>query len=793
MKITRIPRIRNHRIYREFSWPADLPDFARFNVIYGWNGAGKTTLSNLFRHLQTKLPLHEGEAQFLIEDRIVQHTELASVPLPSIRVFNRDSVDRAIFELPGKQLSPIYFLGEDSVEKQKRIEELKKDLEKAQRDNGKWLGKKTAAERERDTFCTAEAKAIKNLLTVAGGGPYNNYDSRPFKQALNVISTDTAKSLLSEDEAARCLAAKDAKVKEKIASISGDFSDFSTLTSETQLLLSRSVVSNTIEQLVKNPSLADWINRGMDFHNQDEGPCVCGFCDQPLPTSRLDSLRAHFNDEFNKFMRDVEAHTEKIEDAQKGLDTLRLPEKSLFYEHLLPRYEKAVATLEQQRLSVKLYFDALLRALRAKKERPFEPLELQSFLSILRADSSAGWLLKILDVIGTGTITIGAMHGTDAVKQINQLIEEHNNHTDNFHQVVASSRKKLEHSHVASVLPKFQELSAAVCVAEEKVNETSASSKQLQQEIIDLEREIRQHQRPAEELNTEMHSYLGRAELKFEVRETGYLITRDGKPAQHLSEGERTAIAFMYFLKSLEDAGFNLSTGIVVVDDPVSSLDANSLYSAFGFLKERTKGAGQLFILTHNFTFFRQVRNWFYKLPGQNKKDIALQPARFYMLTAKTHNNERCASLEPLDTLLHRFESEYHYLFKRVYDEALRARTVSMEANYGIPNIARRVLETFLAFRLPGNPGELHQQLEQIRFDVAKKTRILRFLHTHSHYGQIAEPEHDLSVLAETQAILQDLLALIRDVDPEHYAGMEALMDPLPAPPIASAVEGAAA
>jgi wobble nucleotide-excising tRNase len=793
VKITRIPRIRNHRIYREFSWPTDLPDFARFNVIYGWNGAGKTTLSNLFRHIQTKLPLNEGEAQFLIDNRIVQHTELASVPLPAIRVFNRDSVDRTIFDLPGKQLSPIYFLGEDSVEKQKHIEEVKSNLEMSQRDSRKWLGKQTSAEREREAFCAAEAKAIKNLLTVAGGGSYNNYDSRLFKQTLNVISGDPAISVLSEEDATQFIAEKDAKVKEKIASVSGNFSDLSALTLETQLLLSRSVVSNAIERLVQNPSLAGWINRGLDFHNQDQDSCVCAFCEQPLLTSRLDSLRAHFNDEFNKFMSDVGAHIQKIENAQKSLDSLRPPEKSLFYEHLLPRYEKAVATLGQQRFSVKLYFDALLKALRAKKEHPFEPLELQSFLSVLNVDSNAGWLFKLLDFIGTGTITIGAMHGTDAVKHINQLVVEHNNHTDNFQQTVAAARTKLEHSHIVSVLPKYQELSAAVIKAKDKVGETNATSKRLQQEITDLEREIRQHQRPAEELNAEMHSYLGRAELKFEVRETGYSITRDGKPALHLSEGERTAIAFMYFLKSLEDAGFNLRTGIVIVDDPVSSLDTNSLYSAFGFLKERTKEAGQLFILTHNFTFFRQVRNWFYKLPGQSKKDIALQPARFYMLTAKTHNNERCASIEPLDSLLHRFESEYHYLFKRVFDEALRGPAISMEANYGIPNIARRVLETFLAFRLPGNPGELHQQLEQIRFDVAKKTRILRFLHTHSHYGQIAEPEHDLSVLAETQPILQDLLALIRDVDPEHYAGMEALMDRLPAPTIAPAVESVAA
>jgi wobble nucleotide-excising tRNase len=779
MKIVRIPRIRGHRIYREFSWPADLPDFARFNLIYGGNGTGKTTLSNLFRHLQTKLPLAEGEAQYLIDDRLVAHTDLSSVPLPAIRVFNRDSVDRSIFELPGKELSPIYFLGEGSADKQKRIELLKKDLSDAQQAFITWAERKSDVEREREAFCSAEARAIKNLLTAAGGGPYNNYDSRGFKQAIAELLQEGGSAALSEEQTAQFIAAKDAKAKDKIADIDGAFPDLIALSSETQILLKRSVVSNAIDALARNPPLAKWINEGLNFHNHLGEASICRFCEQPLPESRLEALRAHFNDEFNKFLRDVTTEIEKIEAAQRALTEVKLPEKSQFYEYLLPRYENAKETFDQQRLSIKVYFDALLHALRTKKDKPFDILELQPFISILGTDSKAGWLLKIFDFIGTGTVTIGALHGLEAVKQINELIAEHNGHTENFQQTVATARKKLEKSLVAAAIPKYQELSTAMSSGESKANEASEWAQQLQLEIKSLEREIRQHQRPAEQLNEEIQSFLGRAELRFEVKDTGYSITRNGKPALNLSEGERTAIAFMYFLKSLEDAAFDLSTSIVVIDDPVSSLDANSLYSAFGFLKERTKSAGQLFILTHNFTLFRQIRNWFYKLPGKNKK-LAQQPAHFYMIASKTHGNERCASLEPLDSLLHRFESEYHYLFKRVYDEAHRVESTSMEANYGIPNIARRVLETFLAFRMPGNPGELHQQLEQIQFDVAKKTRILRFLHTHSHYGQIAEPEHDLSVLAETQPILQDLLELIRNVDPPHYEGMVALMDPLP-------------
>ena len=97
----------------------------------------------------------------------------------------------------------------------------------------------------------------------------------------------------------------------------------------------------------------------------------------------------------------------------------------------------------------------------------------------------------------------------------------------------------------------------------------------------------------------------------------GYQIIRNKDKAENLSEGEKTAIAFLYFLKSLEDKSFDLKKGIVVIDDPVSSLDTNALFQAFGYVKDRTKDAGQLIILTHSHSFFRLVKNWFNHLPNR--------------------------------------------------------------------------------------------------------------------------------------------------------------------------------
>ncbi len=48
MAITHIRRLREWGIFHDFTWPADLPEFKKYNLIYGWNWFSKTTLSRIF-------------------------------------------------------------------------------------------------------------------------------------------------------------------------------------------------------------------------------------------------------------------------------------------------------------------------------------------------------------------------------------------------------------------------------------------------------------------------------------------------------------------------------------------------------------------------------------------------------------------------------------------------------------------------------------------------------------------------------------------------------------------------
>lgn len=371
-----------------------------------------------------------------------------------------------------------------------------------------------------------------------------------------------------------------------------------------------------------------------------------------------------------------------------------------------------------------------------------------------------------------------------AVEQVNEIIREHNRITVRFEDEARSAYLKLERHYLALARAEYQELINAHAETAKNLALLELHQRDTRSEVEEVEREIQKHQKPAEELNRELSAYLGRDELRFAVKENGYTLNRGGKPVNDLSEGERTAIAFLYFLKTLQDESFDMSSGVIVVDDPVSSLDANALFSAFSYLKERVGDCGQLFVLTHNFAFFRRVRDWFLSTQKGPKK--RRRSAGFYQLRAGIGaDGVRSSALTELDPLLKTYDSEYHYLFKRVYDGATEGPGGSeLEHYYSLPNVARCLIESFLGFRYPDGPRDnLTKLIERVSdFDAERRTRVCRFLHARSHGPVAMDPEHDPTALAEARAVLKDVLELMKTADRDHYDRMVNLVAPEPAP-----------
>lgn len=747
MKLSRITKLR-FRVFRNFVWPKELHSFARFNVIYGWNGSGKTTLSSLLSSVEKKETFSEGDVELEFDGATkVAGSTFASVQLPQVRVFNRDFINATLSQTSG--IEPIYFLGKDSIEKQKQLEVLKKELAARETALMNAQEEKKKTESNLDNFCKDKAKLIKELLTTSNSQAYNNYDKRKFRLAAEAMDTQRAATATLPDERKEQLRLqKDAQPKPSVNGVAAPSIKLDVLSGEVSTLVARSVVAQTLDELTRDTQLARWVQEGLALHSGEHATETCRFCHQPLQATRRAALEAHFNDSFARFQKDLSTLLAKLKAVRQSVASLSLPDTSRFYEALESEVLSAREMVLKAQSETQVALDALVERVETKLAHPFTPTVTQ---------------------IQAATIPPSI---ADAVAIFNEVVEKHNHTSAEFTTSINSACKELETSYIAESYPEFARLDEAIKAANTELDNIKAKQKEIQKQINELEREILEHRRPADELTEELRAYLGRDELRFEVKDTGYALTRNGHNVEHLSEGERTAITFLYFLKSLQDREFDLENGIVVIDDPVSSLDDNAQFSAFGYMKERTKDAGQLFILTHSFSFFRLVKNWFHNLPGQRKENIEKRPARFFRIRARRNEDGRRASdLGHLDPLLENYESEYQYLFKRVYDEAHRDDVDKLEHHYGSPNIARRLLEAFLAFRFP-HRDNLHSRLEQVKFDNAKKTRILRLLHTYSHADAIADPGHDLSLLSETPSVLRDMLEMMKTVDGAHYEGL---------------------
>jgi wobble nucleotide-excising tRNase len=754
MMIDRINRIKNFRIFKDFVWTQDLPDFKEKNLIYGWNGTGKTSLSDLLRSIEKKEPISEGNIVFQIDGRSINILDInKSEGVPQIRVFNKDFIDTNVFTKNGS-IAPIFFLGEKNIEKQKEVEELNEQLKQKEAICLEKNAIYKSTEKEFGDYQTKTAKTIKDLLSSSGGkNPYNNYDKRSFEkkcdEILNLSESEKKAKILNDqslNDQKKKIASEPLK---KIENLNIALPDIEHLSETVKTLLERTVTASIIGDLQNKPELSEWVRAGLKIH-KDRSQKRCLFCGQDLPRGTIERLEAHFNDSFNAFIIQIDDELKKMNTSIIQLNELEIPNCNELYPHLKSRYEVKSNNFKEKIKEIKGYIQSLIDILNDKKKKPFQVVE---------------WGFNPIKV------------QINLVSDLNELISIHNKETDDFLALLDNARVAIEESQIAERLSEYEGKKKNAENAKSKFEEMKEVIRLKKEKIDTMTKDIVEHRRPAEELSSDLCAYLGCNDISIEIQDNGYQIIRDDLPAKNLSEGEKTAIAFLYFLKSLKDKSFSMNDGIIVIDDPVSSLDSNALYHAFGFLKEKTKDAKQLFVLTHNHTFFKQVKNWFIHLPKQRGKNEEKKPARFYMLVCRLENGKRVSTISKLDSLLHKYESEYHYLFSLVYNAAYSESENNLQQNYCLPNIARRLLETFLAFRIPSKTGHLWQQMESIDFDVVKKVKILRFLHTYSHTSQIDDTGYDPSILIETNHVLKDLLCLIQHEDEHHYTQMIELIE----------------
>ncbi len=161
-----------------------------------------------------------------------------------------------------------------------------------------------------------------------------------------------------------------------------------------------------------------------------------------------------------------------------------------------------------------------------------------------------------------------------------------------------------------------------------------------------------------------------------------------------LSDGEKTTLVFAYFLARLKlfYKKEDLKNLVVVIDDPISSLDEQRIYNTTCLVAKinqelareklsNEKDRAQVFVLTHNHTFMARLIN----MVGKH--------ARYSQL----ERNQNQLKIVCKNEVVGYFDTFYLLLFKEVYEFAKKEKVQDdfKEAiNYG--NKVRILLESFL-------------------------------------------------------------------------------------------------
>ena len=751
-KITRF----NHGVLRDFDWPKELPRFGRYNLIYGPNASGKTTISTIFRHLeQGREP--EANVKLCIDNREVTGQDFSKESDISIRVFNRDFVSENIFHNNREKDVPhILVLGEKSIQKQEKLEKRYEERRNMQTEKSENNDQLEQASKNLKKHCSEGARVVRDTLLQHDSG-YRNYDKRDYERQVQKIANSDSidEHKLPKETFAKLYDRIEENLKPTIPEVRVSIPPISRIQEEVTTTLAETVGSTVLQSLEEDTTLGSWVREGLKLH-RERNPRLCLFCNQSIPELRLAKLEDHFNDAHDHFLQKIDRFIKEYKEIINGIVNQSLPEQSKFYGELEGDYATAKTGVEQAFEKWSDFLSMMIKKLEEKRDRPFRNMELEIEVPVI---------------------------DEDPVSKLNKVIRRHNRVHDNFQSRKSEDIKRLEADLVAQRCVEYQRYSKNEKNLESKAKSLGRQLNEIDSDIDRLEEAIREYRKPAEELNDELQEYLGHNELRLKAKDTGYQIMRGNSPGDALSEGEKTALALLYFLKTLKDQRFELNNGIVVLDDPVSSLDSNFLYLAFGYIKDRTRDASQLFLLTHNLTFFQNVKRWFYHAGGKEHKkrkctgecrcvDRKCQRSRYYMLVRVARSEPRKMKLAELDGLLRDYHGEYHYLFAQVYQRVYGPPiNHSFEEYYGFANTARRLLEMFFAFCRP-RESSFYGKIDSVDFDQAKKSRIERFVNRHSHADQIGGTEHNASILCETESILEDVLKLIESENKNHYDRM---------------------
>lgn len=449
---------------------------------------------------------------------------------------------------------------------------------------------------------------------------------------------------------------------------------------ESSTLWSKKIIGKSdvdIAKLIQSLNINDWVNEGRTYLQNDG---ICPFCQKKTITEDfIQQLESFFDESFLHETKTIKENSNEyirlFDVILNELDSIEISEKLKKESKInIDIFSAHLKTLHSQYVTNKELVNNKLR----------EPSRCINLISTHEE------LLAIQSLIST----------------TNAEIKKHNNIVSNYTQeknkliesiwrlIVEENRKEIQ-----AFIIRNEGLKKGITALTKTVTELREKYKELKIQIEGLNKNVTSVQPSVDQINLILKTFgfSNFSIVQSPTLKNHYQIQReDGKLADStLSEGEITFITFLYFVQ-LAKGGISQEevseSKILVIDDPISSLDSNVLFVVSSLLKEirkeifQNKGnIRQMMILTHNVYFHKEVS--FIDGRTQERGD-----ANFWIL--RKNNNQ--TSLQPYG-IKNPIQNSYELLWKELKNRDLNSSIT-------IQNTMRRIIENY--FKILGKYGD---------------------------------------------------------------------------------------
>jgi wobble nucleotide-excising tRNase len=644
-----------------------IVDLKKVNFIYGANGSGKTTITKL---------IHKPNDPLFAESSL---TWRGNLPIKAL-VYNKDFRNA---NFGNGKLDGVFTLGQATKEEIEAIDQMRVRLVEIKEEI---LKKKESLNKVSELKDQHEEDYKENSWIDI----YKKYETE-FKEAfVGVMKNEAFKEkILYEFNNNTSLLKTFIELTEKSKIIFGDRPKSMSLISEIgferfleieeDVIWGKKILGKAdldIAKLIQKLNLNDWVNEGKNYLQKDE---ICPFCQQPTITENFrKQLEEYFDESFSKDTQTIKEYFEEYISLASNII------------NLLTDIETTEKANINSKLNVDLfsaYFKTLSSQIISNKELLKNKIkELSRSIDLISNKEQFGKIQELI-YVSNKAITkhnkIVSNYPIERASLVNDiwkyLVDENNNKIQVYNKKSKGFLKGID-----NLTKQYQILQNEYRVLDNQIKEATKNITSIQPSVDNINQTLKSY------------GFTNFEIVPSKIESNQYQIQReDGTIAEStLSEGEITFITFLYFLQlakgSIKQESIT-EERILIVDDPISSLDSNVLFVVSSLIKEVIKsikkGDGnikQLILFTHNVYFHKEVS--FIDGRTTNNGDT------FYWILRRKDKISEIQSFEMKNPI----HSSYDLLWLEL----------KSNRNSGITtqNIMRRIIENY--FKLLGKYGD---------------------------------------------------------------------------------------